>query len=78
MGAVAGLVGLVHGIVVQGRLAARIDRLGKEIQRSGQPASAEQLAQIQDLDAMLTKGENRGAVILAFSTIAMAAARYLY
>ncbi|MFB3923670.1 MAG: hypothetical protein ACE145_18245 [Terriglobia bacterium] len=77
VGGVAGLVGLVWGLSVNAPTAARLSRIGQEIQAAGGPPPADKLAQIPSLQKRLHIGGLVSALLLGFSLLAMAAARYM-
>lgn len=77
LGSIIGLVAMVHGGAVEGRLSSQMDKLTKEIQSAGKPPSAEQAALLQTLQVKVSRGQKQGAVMLVLSALAMAAARAL-
>lgn len=76
VGSVAGLIGAVVGFGFNATSAARIARIGREIQSAGGPPRPEQLQAIEALERRLHYGGLVSAVVLSISLLAMAAAKH--
>jgi putative copper export protein len=77
VGSAVGLVGFVWGLAVNATAAARLSRIGREIQAASGPPLADKLAEIPRLQKRLHVGGIISAILLGFSVLAMAAARYM-
>jgi uncharacterized membrane protein len=77
IGSVAGLVALVSGLAVDAPAAARLARIGREIEGAGGPPRDDHLAEMSRLRSRLHTAELVSAILLSISVIAMAAARYM-
>lgn len=77
IGGLAGITALIIGGAVVGPTAARIGKLGAEIQTAGKPPSPDQVAEMQKLQKRMQQSSLLVAVILAVALLCMASARYL-
>jgi hypothetical protein len=77
LGGIAGLLAMATGVGLARVAAERIGEIGKTVAASGGPPSAGQMAEMQQLQARLTKVATWTAYLLGFAVLAMAAARYL-
>jgi hypothetical protein len=76
-GSVPGLIGLVSGLTVNALTAARLPRIGREVQSAGGPPGADQFAEISRQQRRLHLAGPASAFLLGLSVVAMAAAHYL-
>lgn len=76
-GAVLAILALIIGAAVNSPAGKRMGMLAAEMQRAGGPPAAEQIAEMQRLQARLAGATNLVAVLLILATIAMAVARYV-
>jgi hypothetical protein len=76
LGGLAGIVSLALGGIA-GPTAARLRRLGAEIQSGGKPPTAEQAQQLQAYQARLTQSGRVAAVLAFVAAILMSFARYV-
>ncbi len=74
IGALAGIGGLISGLVLQGLPLQRVIAIGKEIAAAGGPPAHEKLAEIQGLVARIQRGAQLTATLLAIALLFMAAA----
>ena len=77
IGAVLALVAMCIGIFVASPAGMRASALGATIAAAGKPPTAEQVVEMQRLQARLGVASTLGAALLALTTIAMAVARYV-
>jgi len=77
VGGLAGLSGLVTAGAVIGPAAARLERLGHEVQAGGKPPTPEQMAQLDALQVKMVQAMRVLAVLLGIAVVAMATARYI-
>lgn len=77
VGCVAGVVALVWGLAVNARTAARLARIGRELETAGGPPGNDRLAEIARLQKRLHVAGLLSAGLLTISVIAMAAAQHM-
>jgi len=77
LGALLGLGAFFEGLLVNAPSARKIGQIGAAIAASGKGPTPEQLQQMQALQAKLSKGTARGAVLLLVTVVLMAAARWI-
>lgn len=77
VGSVVGFIALIWGLSVNAPTAARLARLGGELQAAGAPPGADQMAEIARLQRRLATAGIVSALLLGLSVVAMAAARYM-
>ena len=77
IGGLSGLVSLIYGGAITAPTTMKMGKIGAEIQASGKPPTAEQMAQIQQLQARLRQAGLINAVLVSVAVILMAVARYL-
>ncbi|MGH2606980.1 MAG: hypothetical protein ACRDG5_10355 [Anaerolineales bacterium] len=77
IGAWAGLIAFVVGIVVLGRAGRRLGELGKALQATGQPPSSQQQAEMMRLQRRMSAGGTWVATLLVISILGMSSAQYL-
>jgi hypothetical protein len=77
IGGAAGLVAGGLGGAVIGPVSGRIGQLSAAINSGGSAAGADQLAELQTLQAKLRQAERREVVMMIIAIAGMAAARYL-
>ena len=75
-GSATGLAGLIWGLAVNAPTAARLAKVGREIQSASEPPGAVQLAEMSRLQKRLSTGGLLSALLLGLSLVAMAAAHY--
>lgn len=78
VGALAGLISAIIGMVVLSRSAKRMVAIGKEIEAQGSPPSPEQGAEIAQLQGKLRTFGQINAVFMAIAVTGMAVAQYLW
>ncbi|MGH2626133.1 MAG: hypothetical protein ACRDHY_05730 [Anaerolineales bacterium] len=76
-GAWAGLIAFVVGILVSGRAGRRMGELGKALQASGQPPSADQQEEMKRLQGRISAGGRWVAILLVIAVLGMSSAQYL-
>ena len=77
IGGLAGLGGLSVALFVSRPAIRRVAELSKLVVASGGPPSPAQMAEIQALQARMTRGGRWLAVLLGIAVVAMAIARYM-
>ena len=77
VGGLAGIVGLIVGIVMIGRPIGEMGRIGAAIGKSGGPPSSEQAQRMATLRTRMASGNNITWGLLLVAVTAMAVARYL-
>jgi hypothetical protein len=77
LGAMLGIAGGVVGMATSGPASRRLTALGTAIKARGGPPTAEELAEIQRLQARMRGAARLVAILLLLATIAMAVARYV-
>lgn len=77
LGAWAGLIAFVVGILVSGRAGRRMGELGKALQASGKPPSADQQAEMGRLQRRMSAGGRWVAALLVIAILGMSSAQYL-
>lgn len=71
IGALAGILSAITGGVMNRRASARMQALGKEIAAKKGPPAAEQMAEMQKLQATLRQGSRITAVLMIIAVIGM-------
>ncbi len=71
LGALAGIISLVVGLLVQGRTAGELKALGKKIAAQGGPPTPEQASQIAALQNALQRGGRLNAILMVLAVIGM-------
>lgn len=71
VGAVAGILSAITGGAMNGRASARMQALGKEIAAKKGPPAAEQMAEMQKLQATLRQGSRITAVLMVIAVVGM-------
>jgi uncharacterized membrane protein len=77
LGAMLGIAGGVVGMATSAPAGRRLTALGTAIKARGGPPTAEELAEIQRLQARMRGAARLVAILLLLATIAMAVARYV-
>jgi hypothetical protein len=77
LGGLFGIGALIFAGAVTAPGAAKLARLGREIQAGGKLPTPEQMAQIGSMQAKLAQEARLNAALLGITVIAMAIARYL-
>jgi uncharacterized membrane protein len=77
IGSLAGILAFLLGGFVQMPASARMAAIQKEIQASGNPPTASQLKELQDIQARVTRATRWGAVFMVIAVLGMAIAREL-
>ncbi len=77
IGALAGIITIVMGQLVNAPTAARMSALAKEMQAAGGPPKPEQIAEMQKLQTRLGQAGVIAAILLIIASSAMAIARYV-
>lgn len=77
LGGLAGILAAILGMVVNRPVAERIGVLGREMQAAGGPPLPAQAAEMQALQARLTRAVVAGAALIGLAVAGMAVARYL-
>lgn len=78
VGAIAGFVSAIIGMVFLSRSAKRMVAIGKEIDVQGGPPSPEQGAEITQLQGTLRRYGQVNAIFMAIAVTGMAVAQYLW
>jgi uncharacterized membrane protein len=77
IGALAGIITIVIGQLVNAPTAARMSALAKEMQSAGAPPKPDQIAEMQKLQTRLGQAGVITAILLIIASAAMAIARYV-
>ncbi|MDB4913329.1 MAG: hypothetical protein JWM95_973 [Gemmatimonadetes bacterium] len=77
IGAILGIIVAIIGGTVNSPTAARLAKLGAQVQAAGGPPTSEQAAELQRLRNRLTSAVNIAAVMLIVIVACMAVARYI-
>jgi uncharacterized membrane protein len=77
LGGVLAIGAVIVGMAVNSPAARRLSELTGGVQAAGRPATPDELAAIQRLQARLARGSLWAAVLLILATTAMAVARYV-
>lgn len=77
IGGLAGILALGIGGALSGPTAAKLGRLGAEVQASGKPPTQDQMQQLQAYQAQLGQSSRITAALALLATLLMAVARYL-
>lgn len=77
IGAIAALISYVMGVTIFGPIQGKIGALGAAMASAGEPPKAEQVAEMERLQANLMKNYRIDFVLLVIAVVAMAVARYL-
>lgn len=77
IGAWAGLIAFVVGIVVLGRAGRRLGELGKALQASGGPPLPQQQEEMMRLQGRMSAGGTWVAILLVIAILGMSSAQYL-
>jgi hypothetical protein len=77
LGAITGIAGAFVGFGVQAPTSARLGQVSQSVAKAGGPPTQAQLAEIAVCQRRLGFGGRLTAVLLAFTVIFMASARYM-
>jgi uncharacterized membrane protein len=76
-GSLLSILAALLGQFVNAPTAARLGRLGAEIQSAGGPPAPAAMAEVQQLQSRLASATTLAAALLALAAVAMAVARYV-
>ena len=77
IGALAGILALIFGFVFQGYSIFKMKAITKEVEASGGPPSADQVADLGHHAARVATGSRIGVILMTIALLGMSTAQYL-
>jgi hypothetical protein len=77
IGSIAGIIAFFSGFLIQSRSINRLKAIGAQIQTSGGPPSAVQIAEMESLSERISRGGKISAILMTIALIGMSLAQYI-